>query len=386
MNESELKINESESGTKYTIYKASTNNDFIYIIGETEFIKINMNTTKIAKKIPLNELYDKIGANFSITKLESCILSDDNNSLFMINKRNEIARVNLKTFGVTHLNFKVSMYAEVTKISDDANMLVTFCESRFGAPEITYHYRELYMFKYDSYFDYYINEDYAIYLAFLKRNNKNMLVKRNIITGKQIRTEIPELISVDYLKPYVFIHSPNKTTCYSMEDLKQLYEVPRCYNFTNKYIMNIVSGKDPNHIRIYSTEDGKLISEFSTINMYTANFMGNLIAAFKPLGSPGIRVVFYNIYGKKLGCSNSDCIYRNTIRISSNGQYIYMNKKEEITSTSLTDLYNDDRKLEFLKGKDSPDSSIGRAATDPLFDEHLFGEIFQFLGNEIFIS
>jgi hypothetical protein len=95
-------------------------------------------------------------------------------------------------------------------------------------------------------------------------------------------------------------------------------------------------------------------------------------------------VILYNVHKGCVGKICNEKLNFNTssdIFLSENNCYLYAKQYDTIFALNATDCFPENQKFAFLLGKNSPESSIARATTNTLFDEHLFGEIFQFLGH-----
>jgi hypothetical protein len=232
------------------------------------------------------------------------------------------------------------------------------------------------------------------------------LIKYNIVTGQQdYKLSIP--------KNDILLNTPilldDTRLMIIKHDSSEIYSYYDTSNFELKYRIDDSIGKhDLRYIYCYKSEDtgikkislydiknGKHVISFKTYAMAGIEIAGDIISGYKIVDGEILRshLLIYSIYGKFIGnieLPESSFIYRK--HISPNNNYLYVTRLckyvdngrtsslMETDVYDISDLFNRKRKLEFLKGKDSPESSIARTATDPLFDEHLFGEIFAMIG------
>jgi hypothetical protein len=168
------------------------------------------------------------------------------------------------------------------------------------------------------------------------------------------------------------------------------------YNFiycTAKYIITLQS--DTN--LIYELETGNLVKKitppFEYFKICGDVFIGVLgFSEYSYLYTKYYIPANYIIYIYNIATNETSYIYTKFslcnfaqyVHLSNNYKYlISIDNNHDIKFNALPGLFNNDKKISFLMGKHSEESSIYKMTKNELFDEHLFGEILGMLKNSV---
>ncbi len=245
--------------------------------------------------------------------------------------------------------------------------------------------------------------NYLYYLDYGKYLNLHRI---NIDTGKHAifpHDKYGDSGYVDYeiVNDIMIFRNGRYITCYEVNSTKHIYTLNDVIASNVKYV---ATSTQPNHYNIYNVETGKFIKDLTTPNIYHCKidndiFMGIIendeihehTDLYSNRNYKDYDAYVHNIVTSETAYIHPDLpayAFKNYSNFSNNMRYLVTTVFENATLnfTPVTNLFNNDRKIAFLLGKNSPESSIARAAADPLFDEHLFGEIFTMLKNSLEIS
>jgi hypothetical protein len=368
---------------------ATRYNNYMITFTNSNIVKTDLNNAKIVKNIEYSEFEEHLNAHktgsikISFTWRNFNLFWLDEYYLFIVANDNQIFKISVETFEISFVAL-APPGCDMREISPDGKSMIISNTGKYAylSGENVYAFR--------SNLD--IHTDYK-YIYYIDLSNK--LIKYDINKkSTKVLSMIETVVHIMYLDSRIFVMSEAKTDCYDMNTLKYLYTVSCMYITDDKYI---VSGLDENrelckpegcihYIRLHSIIDGRQLSEFKIEPSAYLSMANNIIISH--MGHPDyIKITLYRITGKKLGYILQYNMGRgNTSIISNNGKHIYYVDGEVLKHQDISDLYNCESKLEFLKGRYSPESAIARAAANPLFDEHLFGEIFSMMTEYICIG
>jgi hypothetical protein len=330
----------------------------------------------------------------------------DNGKFITIEGRSGIYIIDVKTKEITTNNIKdiydkdinnphtirgkkvKQRYYSVDYISDDFK---TFTCNAIGTQSIIHENKILYTYESTTAGDF--DGENLYYTKVIN----NTLTKYNASTNTETTTELRYHVDgAGYTKNYIIGYAiRNPCTVYDKKTLKLKYTIEDVMNYNERYICCRKEKFGTRIVSIHNIDDGRCIRTFSfDYDVYHMLYNDLLCASINDI------TTVYSVHGKKLGYLkiNNETIKRNVVW--TNHKYLHVihvtpdptqhtavpDVRCIFKSHDISDLYNGDRKLEFLKGKNSPESSIARIVANPLFDEHLFGEIFQFMGNTIIIE
>jgi hypothetical protein len=375
--------------------------DNIYLFGYNSegIIKVNMNTCEIEQHICLPK---------EIIEDRGFIVSDDLRAVY-INENNTIYKVNLITEEVKILEiFDDDIYLDYVS-NDDRCIIISVLLENKGVIIID----GIIIHTFNS-VESHIWNNSVYYL-----DNANITINKfdfstEILTSKQINIDggFGEYYYFEMGNGLIIINYDEFIDCYD-DELEFKYRLKNVQVVGENYI---VCRNDSNKKlwTIHSILDGSFVGEIKTntsIDMNAIKICGELILLnyLYDVDSTGLLMpsrcnLVYEPSGKFIGEFIFDKTYdRQHIHISPNRKYLYvlyygystkvdendiksMDYIELLKSFDIYDLFNTERKLEFLKGASSPESSIARTTTNPLFDEHLFGEIFDMIGATVHVS
>jgi hypothetical protein len=193
----------------------------------------------------------------------------------------------------------------------------------------------------------------------------------------------------------ILFRNNNAIECYEIKSATSMYELHNVIYNNEKYI---ITSDKRNTYKIHDAETGKLIKElispdklcFHRINnnLFTGIVENdNLNHQTDLLDDVYTDYIIYvhNILTNEIGyinCKIDAALFVYESYFSNNNRYLITKFDNlDVKFNRLDNLFNNDKKITLLLGKNSPDSSIYRMVTNELFDEHLFGEILCFMKN-----
>jgi hypothetical protein len=360
---------------KLDSYVTSILDDYILLQNNDKFTIVNLASAKIEfadikNPLPTSE-YIFISFDPRLTKDKNHIIVKGPGRIYKIDIRDETKTIGIDRDG-TFLKY-ISDDLKTLLISNDG---IEMFVKHNG--EIIYTFATTILIEFDGVHLYYIV------------SKEGILMKYNVFTKESLGRIIGYHIhDTFHTERYLILYQQNKRALiYDKETMKLKYNIDNLTYHNNEFIYCVDEVKDKKTIDIRHIGNGEIFNTFIFSNNRDVRFFNDFVCVI----DADIATV-YKISGEKLGyikCPN--ILYRNTIEFCDN--YIYTVRDNNIrtigdyrfTCYDISDLYNKRRKKEFLKGKYSPESSIARTANNTLFDEHLFGEIFQFMGEIITIE
>jgi hypothetical protein len=382
-----------EISFEYAHHESDTH---LYGHDESNIIKIDMNENKFTTIVPTMNIEEPLRLNFGISSDYRYIYCGGKDSAYKVDLNSGETSKESK---ISHVGNLVDSY--ITYTSDDEKFIIVDnhdnCSSSVIINGKTIHKFTSQEYEISNNCIYYITrEDYSL--------NKFNVITHSLIK-KLIELEVPSYCDF-IVKDVIIIKYDKLINCYDIDTLELKYTIKNVYLYTDKYIFVCNRGRRGiNLVKIYSDMDGSLINE---ININTPVYILRVSGKFLILNDmqevnntgmyvSGKYLYIYEISGKFVGKIIFSRIYDiHDLYISPNYKYLYVMHNNhlvikslisanKIKSFDISNLLSIDQKTEFLKGKYSPESSIARATANPLFDEHLFGEIFSMINNTVLL-
>jgi hypothetical protein len=347
----------------------------LYMRTHNGFVIIDTNTSKIIKSFSIDH-----------KNIESFWASDDDESIFFNNPNDgSINYIDVKNNKIKNINSPVRGSC-IIYISNDTRLMVYIPSNDPCKVIVLLDCIQIY--KFDTNFNAYCDGTHIIYIS----SNLEKLVRYNLFTRTEIYADLdfrPERMF--NVNGNILIEYKENIRCYDKKDLQLKYELKDLsglVDHNDKYIYNALwTAETELVISIYSIDTGEQVSQLNYKSVDRRAIYGDLVLSFDLYFENYVARVT-TTQGKKIGAILSRWQLSPPITLwSPNGKYVYtLVDRRRIKSYDVSDLFNTNQKLEFLKGANSPESSIARAVDNPLFDRHLFGEIFDMIGSTIILG